>query len=60
LSALSSASKSDKITSYFIEQGPSGLTSKELKITAEDEMFKFHTIIHNHYFRSMDCTTTLI
>lgn len=58
--ALSSASKSDKVTSYFIKQGPAGLTSEGLKIAAEEGMFAFHTIVHNHSFRSMDCTTTLI
>ncbi|KAL4131790.1 hypothetical protein QTP88_009047 [Uroleucon formosanum] len=59
-SALSSASKSDKVTSYFIKQGSAGLTSEGLKIAAEEGMFAFHTIVHNHSFRSMDCTTTLI
>jgi hypothetical protein len=59
-SALSSFSESDKVTSYFIKQGPAGLTSEGLKIAAEEGMFAFHTIVHNHSFRSMDCTTTLI
>ncbi|KAL4098108.1 hypothetical protein QTP88_022777 [Uroleucon formosanum] len=59
-SALSNASKSDKVTSYFIKQGSAGLTSEGLKIAAEEGMFAFHTIVHNHSFRSMVCTTTLI
>ncbi|VVC35789.1 Hypothetical protein CINCED_3A001819 [Cinara cedri] len=59
-SALSSTSKSYKVTSYFIKQGPAGLTSEGLKIAAEEGMFAFHTIVHNHSFRSMDCTTALI
>ncbi|VVC27179.1 Hypothetical protein CINCED_3A013232, partial [Cinara cedri] len=59
-SALSGASKSNKVTSYFIKQGPAGLTSEGLKITAEEGMFAFHTIVHNHSFKSMDCTTALI
>jgi hypothetical protein len=39
---------------------PSGLTTAGLKMFAEEGMFAFHTIVHNHSFRSMDCTTTLI
>ncbi|KAL4107416.1 hypothetical protein QTP88_017759 [Uroleucon formosanum] len=35
-SALSSASKSDKTTSYFIKQGPAGLNNEGLKIAAEE------------------------
>lgn len=46
LSALSSASKSDKVTSYFIKQGLSGLTSEGLiQIVLEEGMFAFHAIV---------------
>lgn len=52
-SALSSDSKNDKVSSNFINQEPSDLTSERLKIVAEKGMFAFHITVHNHYFRSM-------
>ncbi|XP_060847841.1 uncharacterized protein LOC132927347 [Rhopalosiphum padi] len=35
-------------------------SSSSKRIAAEEGMFAFHTIMHNHSFRSMDCTSSLI
>lgn len=39
----SNASKSDRVTSYFIKRGPSGFTSRGLKIVVEG-MFEFQIV----------------
>lgn len=48
--ALSSSSKSDKLTSFFNKKGQFGLSDKSKRIVAEEGMFAIHTIIHNHSF----------
>jgi hypothetical protein len=44
----------------LINKGKSGLSDESKHIAAEEGMFAFHTIMHNHSFRSMDCTSSLI
>jgi hypothetical protein len=36
------------------------ITDKHKHITAEKGLFAFHTIKHNHSFRSIDCTSSVI
>jgi hypothetical protein len=57
---LAVSSSSSKLTSYLINKGKSGLSDESKRIAAEEGMFAFHTIMHNHSFRSMDCTSSLI
>lgn len=58
--AVSSSGSANKLASYFINGGKSGLSDESKRIAAEEGMFAFHTIMHNHSFRSMDCTPSLI
>jgi hypothetical protein len=46
-----------KVTSYFTKET---ITDECKHIAAEEGLFAFHTIKHNHSFRSMDCTSSLI
>jgi hypothetical protein len=48
---------SKKVTSYFTKET---VTDECKHIAAEAGLFAFHTIKHNHSFRSMDCTSSVI
>jgi hypothetical protein len=55
--AAETKSCSKKVTSYFTKETITG----ECKHTAAEEgLFAVHIIIHNHSFRSMDCTSSVI
>jgi hypothetical protein len=55
--AAETKSCSKKITSYFTKE----TITDECKHIADGEgLFAFHTIKHNHSFRSMDCTSSVI
>jgi hypothetical protein len=45
------------LTSYFTKET---LTDEDKHIAAEKGLFSLHTIKHNHSFRSMDCTSSVI
>ncbi|XP_060835436.1 uncharacterized protein LOC132929545 [Rhopalosiphum padi] len=60
LLALSAASKHEKVTSFFLKNDPSGSTDESRRTAAQEGIFAFHTVIHNHSFRSMDCTSSLL
>jgi hypothetical protein len=32
----------------------------QLSLAAQEATFAYHTIVHNHSFKSMDCTTTIV
>lgn len=51
------ASTSKSMNTFFKNTAPS---SKDLEIAAVECVWAFHTIVENHSFRSMDCTSTLI
>jgi hypothetical protein len=55
--AAEAKSCSKKVTSYFIKVT---ITYEFKHTAAEEELFAFHTIKHNHSFRSMDCTSSVI
>jgi hypothetical protein len=46
-----------KVTSYFTKET---ITNVCKHIAGEEGLFAFHTIKHNHSFRSMDCTSSVI
>jgi hypothetical protein len=48
---------SQKVTSYFTKET---ITDGDKHIAAEEGFFGFHTIKHDHSFRSMDCTSSVI
>ncbi|XP_025410915.1 uncharacterized protein LOC112683919 [Sipha flava] len=52
-----SSSSSNKVTNFFTNVQS---TNESKRIAAEEGLFAYHTIIHNHSFRSMDCTTSII
>ncbi|XP_050063287.1 uncharacterized protein LOC126552619 [Aphis gossypii] len=60
LLALSAASKHEKVTSFFFKIDPSGSTDENRRTAAQEGIFAFHTVVHNHSFRSMDCTSSLL
>ncbi|XP_026819093.1 uncharacterized protein LOC113557737 [Rhopalosiphum maidis] len=60
LLALSAASKHEKVTSFFFKNDPSGSTDESRRTAAQEGIFAFHTVIHNHLFRSMNCTSSLL
>jgi hypothetical protein len=35
-------------------------TEKQLLLAAHEATFAYHTAVHNHSFKSMDCTTTIV
>ena len=55
--ALLAASSSTKVSNFFRRE-EFGVDEK--KLAAAEATFSFHTINHNHSFRSMDCTSKLI
>jgi hypothetical protein len=54
---VSNMSCSQKITSYFTKET---ITDEDKPIPAEEGLFAFHTIKHNHSFRCVDCTSSVI
>jgi 2-oxoglutarate dehydrogenase complex dehydrogenase (E1) component-like enzyme len=52
-----SKSCSKKVTSYFTKET---ITDECKHIAAEEGLFAFETIRHNHSFQSMDCTSSVI
>jgi hypothetical protein len=46
-----------KVTSYFTKET---ITDECKHTAAEEGLFAFHTIKHNHSFRSMDCISSEI
>jgi ribosomal protein S27AE len=46
-----------KVKSYFTKET---ITDECKYIAAEEGLFTFHTIKHNHSFRSMDCTPSVL
>jgi hypothetical protein len=55
--AAETKSCSKKVMSYFTKEI---ITDKCKHTAAEEGLFAFHTIKHNHSFRSVDCTSTVI
>jgi hypothetical protein len=55
--AAETRSCSKKVMSFFTEET---ITDECKHIAAEGGLFAFHTIKHNHSFRSMDCTSSVI
>jgi hypothetical protein len=55
--AAENKSCSKKVTSYFTKET---ITDECKHIAAEEGQFALHTIKHNHSFRSMDCTSSVI
>jgi hypothetical protein len=54
--AAKTESCSKKVTSYFTKE----IITDECKHIAAEGLFAFHTLTHNHSFRSMDCTSSVI
>jgi 2-oxoglutarate dehydrogenase complex dehydrogenase (E1) component-like enzyme len=55
--AAETRSSSKKVTSYFTKE----TVIDECKhIAAKEGLFAFHTIKHNHSFRPMDCTSSVM
>ena len=50
------SSSSSSVTSFFSKTEP---THDVIKLAAAEGAFAYHTVKHNHSFRSMDCTTKL-
>lgn len=57
---LARFSSSNKLTSFSNNKGNSGLSDVSKRISAEEGIFAFHTIMYNNLFRSMNCTSSLI
>jgi hypothetical protein len=55
--AAESKGCSKKVTSYFTKET---ITGDGKRMAAEEGLFAFHTVEHNHSFRSMDCTSSVI
>jgi hypothetical protein len=55
--AAETKSFSKKVTSYFTKET---ITDECKHIAAEEGLFAFHTIKHNHSFQSLDCTPSVI
>ena len=54
---LEAASSSQSVSLFFTKQG---FCEDEKKTALAEGIFAFHTLIHNHSFRSMDCTSKLL
>jgi hypothetical protein len=55
--AAETKSCSKKVTPYFTKER---ITDECKHVVIEEGLFAFHTIKHNHSFRSMDCTSSVI
>ncbi|XP_065306611.1 uncharacterized protein [Dermacentor albipictus] len=53
-----SAAASSSAVTWFFRQECAG--EKELQLAASEGVFAFHTVVHNHSFRSIDCTSKLV
>ncbi|XP_051167012.1 uncharacterized protein LOC127285186 [Leptopilina boulardi] len=56
--ALKEAASSSQVTDFFKTKNVFG--SKEKELAAAEAVLSYHTITHNHSFRSMDCTSRLV
>lgn len=52
--------KTRKGNFFFFKNDPSGSTDESRRTAAQEGIFAFHTVVHNHSFRSMDCTSSLL
>jgi hypothetical protein len=55
--AVETKSCNKRVMSYFTKET---ITDECEHIAAEEGLFAFHTLKHNHSFRSMDCTSSVI
>ena len=55
--ALSASTSSSKVSTFFKN---ASLGTSELQLAAEEGTFAYHSVFHNHSFRSMDCTSSVI
>jgi hypothetical protein len=49
----------NSISSYLSTKNI-GETEKQLLLAAQETTFAYHTAVHNHSFKSIDCTATII
>lgn len=56
--ALKESASSNQVTDYFRKKDIFG--SKEKELATAEAVFCYHTVTHNHSFRSMDCTSRVI
>lgn len=54
---VSAAASSSSVTTHFRNKE---FGTKEANLAASEALFSFHTVAHNHSFRSMDCTSKII
>jgi hypothetical protein len=57
--AVQSKASNNSISNYLSTKNISEM-EKQLSLIAQEVTFAYHTAVHNHSFKSMDCTTTVI
>lgn len=55
--AITAKAVSQKVNDYF---GNEKMASADAKLAAAEGTLAYHTAYHNHSFRSMDCTSTIV
>jgi len=56
--AMAAKSTSQPMTAYF--SSSSNPSANDLDLAAREGVFAYHTVAHNHSFRSIDCTSKLV
>jgi hypothetical protein len=51
---------SNNSISNYLSMKNIGEMEKQLSLAAQEATFAYHTAVHNHSFKSMDCTTTIV
>ncbi|ODM92686.1 putative zinc finger protein [Orchesella cincta] len=55
--AMIAKASTKPVTAFFSKNQPE---SQDLELAAREGLFAFHSVLHNHSFRSMDCTSKII
>lgn len=51
---------SNSSISNFLNAKTQSEMEKQLSLAAQEATFAYHTAVHNHSFKSMDCTTAIV
>lgn len=57
--AVQNKASNNSISNYMKTKSVSEM-EKQLSLAAQEATFAYHTAVHNHSFKSMDCTTTIV
>jgi hypothetical protein len=57
--AVQNKASNNSVTNYLSTKNISEM-EKQLSLAAQEATFAYHTTVHNHSFKSIDCTTAIL